>query len=1111
MRYRSPLLASVALLFCLGAAPPQADPGYHQDPAAHGSTLVFVAEGDLWSVPLGGGIARRLTSHPEAASGPRISPDGRWIAFTGRYEGRPDVYVMPLEGGPARRLTHESGVVNVEGWTPEGRILYSSSGDIGPSAYWLLRTVDPETVEVEDLPLADARQGAFDGNGTLYFTRWGVDLRGDNVRGYRGGSMAQLWRFSLGGSAEAERVAAHHGGNLTRPMWWGGQLYVLSDVEGTFNLWRLDPEGGDAEPLTDHRDFEVRGPTLTDGRIVYQHGADIRVLELDSGRDELVQIRLGSDRGRTGTRWLENPLDYLNSVSFAPGGGRIALTARGRLALAGTGELRRIEVPLPEASRARGAVVSPDGTYVYAFVDAGGEEQIWRLPADGRGEGGPLTEDRAGRRTAMYLSPDGNRIAHTNRRGELWILEPGSGSNRLVDESRGMGYLDVVWSPDSRVLALSRVDTSLRRPQMVLLEVESGETHVVTSDRYESYSPAFAPDGRWLYFLSDRNFMATPGSPWGDRNLGPSFDQRTRIYALALQPGNPFPLERRTELTPEDEAGDGGGGSRGVGGSASPGPDRREGEGEGEIPAIHFAGLADRLHEVPVEAGNYHGLLATDARLYLLQRPPGGGLGSPSLRTIAFAPDRPRLETFAEGVTLAALSGDRSRLLLRRGTGTEFLIVPAGAQLPGELEEARVRVEGWRVPIDPAQEWRQMFHDAWRMQRDFYFDPEMRGVDWEGVREKYAPLVDRVSDRRELDDVLRQMVAELGVLHSQVAGGEYPGDDEAAAPAFLGGGFEVVAEGMRVTRIYRTDPELPSSRAPLARPGVDLREGDVITSVNGRAVRDAADLARALAHQAGEQVRLDYLREGEAGSVVTRPVNAPTDALLRYSHWVTERRERVLEASDGRVGYLHLRAMGAGDMADFAREFYANVERDGLVIDVRRNSGGNIDSWIIEKLLRRAWSFWQPPGQEPYWNMQQTFRGHLVVLIDPMTYSDGEAFAAGVKALGLGPLVGQRTAGAGVWLSNNNLLVDQGIMRAAQSPMFREDGLLLIEGRGVDPDIEVENLPHASWRGEDAQLERAIQEVLRAMAEDPVQRPEGGRIPPLGGTGHDVVRPGGGR
>jgi tricorn protease len=1080
-------LACAATLTAAAAGPPARDDvrGYYQHPTLHGSTIVFASEGDLWRVPVTGGTAIRLTSHATEASEPRISPDGRWLAFTGRYEGSADVYVMPLAGGPAQRLTYESSDATVQGWTPDGAILYATSAAPGPGWSWLLRTVRPDTRELRDLPLADARQGAFDDNRTIYFTRFGLAVTGDNARSYRGGTMAQLWRFRPDDGAEALRLAPSHDGSLTHPMWWNGALYVVSDANGgVFNLWRLDANGGAAQKLTNHTDFEVRGATLNDGRIVYQHGADIRLYDIASNSDVVIDIRLASDRSRTRTRWIDSPMTYLSSTHFAPKGDRVALTARGRLALVGTGEVRRIEIGLPETSRARQAVISPDGASVYAFVDADGDAEIWRFPADGRGAGERLTNDGAGHRIDMVISPDGRWIAHNDRRGRMYLLDTRSRSNREIDSARGGIQRNIVWSPDSRTLAFVRPATSQQRPQILLYDVASGRTEVVTSDRYESYSPAFTPDGRWLWFLSDRNFVATPGAPWGDRNMGPMFDRRTRIYALALQPANAFPLAPRTELTPVTPA--------------------RAARDSANVPAIQYDGLATRLFEAPVRAGNFSGLLATNARLFFTERNTGE---QPALRTIELEPDRPRIETFAENISFAALSADGSRMLVRRGE--ELLIVQAGRRLPTDLSTARVRVTGWRLALEPREEWRQMFGDAWRMQRDHLFDPEMRGRDWAAIRSRYEPLVERVGDRRELDDVLRQMVAELGVLHSQVRGGEYPDDPEAARPAFLGGTFEMTDRGARITHIYRVDPELPAERAPLARPGVELRVGDVITAINGRAVREGGDIARMLAHQAGEQVRLDYLRDGGTASVVTSPVNAARDATLRYSDWVTGRREAVERASGGRVGYLHLRAMGAGDIADFAREFYANFDRDALIIDVRRNRGGNIDAWVIGNLLRRGWSFWQPPGQDPYWNMQQSFRGHLVVLIDPLTYSDGETFAAGVKSLGLGPLIGVRTAGAGVWLSDTNILADRGIMRAAQTAQFDPQGRWIIEGFGVEPDIVVDNPPHAAWRGEDAQLERAVAELLQRLQASPVQRPAGERFPPLGTPGRGVERPGG--
>jgi tricorn protease len=401
-------------------------------------------------------------------------------------------------------------------------------------------------------------------------------------------------------------------------------------------------------------------------------------------------------------------------------------------------------------------------------------------------------------------------------------------------------------------------------------------------------------------------------------------------------------------------------------------------------------------------------------------------------------------------------------------------------------------------------EWRQMFDDAWRMHREFSFDPAMRGQDWSQVRARYAPLLARVNDRSELDDLLAQMMSELGILHSQVRGAPLRADPEAPQAAALGAQLAADAQGVRVARIYRTDPELPSERAPLQQPGVDARDGDRLLAINGHPVRTVGDVADRLRQQAGQQVLLT-LKRGAAPEhrTVVAPVRLDRDATLRYGDWVETNRAAVSAASGGRIGYLHLRAMGVNDMATFVREFYANVEREGLIIDVRRNRGGNIDSWVIEKLLRRAWAFWQPARAAAYPNMQQSFRGHLAVLADQFTYSDGETFAAGIKALKLGPVIGMRTSGAGIWLTDRNRLADNGVARVAEFGQFDLQGRWLIEGRGVAPDIEVDNLPVATAQGGDAQLDAAIANVLQRLRETPVPELKALPLPARGTPGHD--------
>lgn len=1076
-------------LLALTAATAQAADGYYRFPAIRGDTVVFTAEGDLWTVAASGGSARRLTSHPAEETRAAISPDGRRVAFSANYEGPTEVYVMPLAGGEPRRLSFDNGRTLSLGWTADGQVLMTAPDASGLSAQRVIVRVDPDSGARSVLPLADANDAVIDPSGRwVYFIRFGLSVTGDNARGYRGGALAQLWRYDLSGQAEAERIGPREE-NLRRPQWWNGRLVVISDRDGRDNLWSLAADGSDPRLLTQRRDFDVRTASLDGDRAVYQAGADLRVADLRSGEDRVLGIGLAGDFDQRRERWLDKPLRYLESASLSADGERLALTARGQLALAGTGPLRRVDVAAATGTRVSSAVFSRDGKWIYAISDATGEEEVWRFPADGSPGAKALTDDGDTQRWGLYLSPDGKQLAHDDKRGRLWLLDLASGRNRLIDDGGkdgNEGYDDVVWSPDSRHLALVRLsdDRDRDRTRLALYSLDGGTLQWLTSAKYASASPAFSPDGRWLWFLSNRQFTLANGSPWGDRNTGPVFDRRTRLYALALQAGNRFPFQAKDELAAGngDEAKD-------------EKNDKNDKNGKGKndektpkLPAIERNGLAERLYEVPLPAGEYRALGANDKRLYVLDREGGKTV----LKTAAIGNEDVKLETFAGDVAEYALSADGKKLYFRKSGPSRdepglMAIVEAGAKAPDDLGKATVRVGDWNLRVDPRAEWRQMFDDAWRLHRDHFFDAKLRGVDWAAVRTRYAPLVERLTDRNELDDLLGQMMGELGALHSQVGGGELREGAPVPEAAGLGARFERADGGWRVVRIYRTEAELPSERGPLQQPGVDVSEGDLLVAINGRPTADVRDLSDLLRGQAGQQVLIE-VRRGAAASrrFVVVPANGMRESGLRYNDWEQVRRERVEQVGGGRIGYLHLRAMGPGDIATFVREFYAQYDRDGLIIDVRRNRGGNIDSWIIEKLLRRAWAFWARPDAPPYTNMQQTFRGHLAVLTDELTYSDGETFSAAVKSLKLGPLIGTRTAGAGVWLSDRNALVDRGRARVAEFPQYGVDGQWLVEAIGVEPDIHVENPPHATFNGEDRQLDRAIGYLQEKLRSDPV-------------------------
>ncbi|MFC4933176.1 S41 family peptidase [Massilia sp. GCM10023247] len=1117
---RTILALSLALI---GQQALAADP-YFRFPAVRGDTVVFTAEGDLWRTTIAGGKATRLTTHPSAETHAAISHDGKFVAFAASYEGAQEAYVMPLEGGLPRRITFENGGVTVLGWTAQGEVLVSTENSTGPAKHRIVAALDPVTLARRVLPLADANDAVLDDAGrTVYFTRMGLSMTNDNVKSYRGGAHAQLWRFDLTAKGEAQPLFQGDAANNRRAMWWQGRLYFVSDANGADNLWSARPDGSDRRQLTQHKEWDVRTASLGDGRIAYQLGADLRVFDIASGADTRLLASLVSDFDQQRVRRVKSPLDALTGIEVANKAERIVLTARGRVTIAGTGNYRRVEIAVPEGARARSAVFSHDDKWVYAIADTSGENEIWRYAADGSGHGERLTTDGASHRWNLYPSPDGKWLAHTDKKGRTWLLDLVAKTNVIIDDA-GLVGLDrsdqVVWSPDSRNLAFVRAGSSERRDQIGMYNLAARALNFVTTDRYEASSPVFSPDGKWLYFLSSRHFNLGNASVWGDRNMGPVFDKRVGVFALALQPGTRFPFKPEDELTKPEEKTPEAAARAAV---KSPG-DERDGDkatavaavaaaaAAGKLdadkpkqptPGIVYAGLRERLYEVPVAPGNYRALALDDKRLYLLEA--GDEPGKGTLKTLAIARSAPQPETFVTNVREFGLSGDRKHLFYRtyaKGAPGDMIVVDAGAKAPADLTKAKVKIDDWAVTSNPRMEWKQMFNDAWRMHRDFLYDARMRGVDWNAVRTRYAPLVERVTDRAELDDVLGMMVGEVGALHSQIRPGDVRRAPSEGTPASLGAVLSRTADGYRVDRVYRSEPELPSEAGPLSAPDVDVREGDIITAVNGKSLAQSRDIADLLLDTAGKQVLLHVkkpdARPGSAPrAVIVTPVPMATHASLRYADWEQGRAQQVDSASKGRIGYLHLRAMVARDINAFARDFYANINKEGLVIDVRRNNGGNIDSWIIEKLLRRPWAFWAANGRQPYPNMQNSFRGHLVVLMDELTYSDGETFAAGVKALKLGPLVGKRTAGAGVWLSDGNGLADNGMARVAENGQFSSEGEWLIEGVGVTPDVEVDNLPHETFKGRDRQLEVALELLEKKLKEQPVKQWKPSEIPPL--------------
>lgn len=1073
------LLASVAL-FGLTPLASHAAPGYLRDPSLAGSSLVFDDEDSVWSVPLQGGTATRLTTPIGTDPHPLISPDGRQIAFLADYDGPQEIYVMPIEGGTPRRVTWENQNVVPIGWDKKAGILYSTAPATGPGLSRIVCAIHPVSGTKRIYPLADANDAALSADGQwIYFTRFGTAVSHDHLTLYRGGAVAQLWRYRLKGAGEAERLGPQNV-NLRRPMLWRDRLIVVSDQSGRDNLWSFALDGSDARQLTHHEDFSVRHASLSGHDVVFQLGGDLVHLDLETNTENTIPVEITSDHPARRPVWLDDPFRYLTHIDLAPDGKRVALTLRGHVALATTGPLRRITLASPNTARLREAALSPDGKTVYAFSDKGGESELWAFPASGGAEGVQLTHGAKSEPLGLWVSPDGRQIAHTNIAGRLSLLDLATRTDRLVDDARLDGQSDydsVSWSADSRALAFVRSRGENIRRQIALFTPENGHVVWATTPDYESYAPRFSPDGRFLWFLSDRAFNLTNANPWGDRDPAPVFERRTGVFALALTKAARFPFAPRTELDP----------------SVAHAPTQSQPGQEKTKPAILDDGVATRLYQLDLPAGDFRKIEIGQDHLYVLSRKadqPADKDDDSTLLAIKIAPGPVKPKDMATGLRDISLTPDGKTLMLVSGkdhTRPKIQLVPAAATLSGtDPAETNVALDGLRLRIDPGAEWQDMFADAWRLHRDHFYDPSLHHLDWTAIREKYRPLLPRLGDRSDLDDLMGQMMGELNALHSQLRPAEKTQRDNETLIASLGAHLTRQPGGFLIDRIYAGDPDLPQDRAPLAAPDVDAQPGDLIVAVNGQSLADLPDLSALLANQAGRQVLLTLKRKDRQIQTVVTAISARQEAALRLRAWERERAERVARDSHDRIGYLHLRAMGKDDIAAFTRDFYAQIDKDGLIIDVRRNLGGNIDSWVLSQLLRKVWMFWSDHGKAPQGNMQQAFRGHIVVLCDEFTYSDGETFSQGVKSLGIGPLVGMRTAGAGVWLSDNDRLADNGLPRTAERPYFDLKGHWLVENHGVEPDIAVENMPVATFNGQDEQLDKALETIHASLKAHPV-------------------------
>ncbi len=973
LRLRLPLFA-IFLPICasvIASGQEQQHRGYYRFPAIHGETIVFASEGDLWSVPVQGGAARRLTSNPGAEAMATISPDGQTVAFAAQYEGPTEVYTIPVNGGLPQRRTWDGDALP-QAWTPDGRLAVST--------YRYSTLPNPKLVLIDNrgqreiVPLTGAAEAAYSSDGhTLFFTRW--EYQGSSTKRYKGGSAENLWRFD--GNHEAVALTPDYTGTSHNPMFWNGRVYFLSDRDGVMNVYSMDEQGHGLKQESLQKGFDIESASIFDGRIAYACGADLWLLDLKTGHEEIIPITLVSDYDQLREHWVKKPIDYLTEAHLSPDGSNVVFTARGEVFTLPAKSGRTIKVAGGSYLRYREARFLPDGKSIIALSTQSGETEFWKYPANGVGVPEQWTHDASVLRWDGVPSPDGRWLAHYDKGQQIWLYDIKTKQEKRVAQSMNGDFGDLSWSPDSRWLAYEETADN-QYVQIKVVNVETGAIQAMTTDRYNSVDPIWSSDGKWLYFLSDRMLKSTVQAPWGPRQPGPHFDRPVKVYELALTPGQRSPFLPADELHPDekkkdDDKKDDDKTKDADKSSPEKNNDKKDVKNEDKKPVevkIDFTDLPSRLSEVPAPSGDYDSLQATEKRLCWVN---STDEAEPklALQCLDIANKGDELDNVLADVKGYEISLDRKKMLIRKAD--DFYIFDSdvkGSALsdPKALGKAGINLSRWSLSTNPREEFRGIFLDAWLLERDYFYDRGMQGVDWKANRDRYLPLVDRVSDRDELNVVIAQMVSELSALHTFVFGGDARKPADQVDLAALGARFrrDEKAGGYVVEHVYLHDPDLPDMAPPLARPESLVRDGEVIVSIDGVDLLSVSDERELLRGKAGTQVLLRVKSaSGEQRDVLATPIKAEDEKKLRYAEWEYTRRLRVESDSSGKIGYVHLQAMGPDDIAQWAREYYPVFDRQGLIIDVRHNRGGNIDSWLLGNLLRQAWFYFQPGSAPP--------------------------------------------------------------------------------------------------------------------------------------------------
>ncbi len=1075
------LIPVIPALPLLGQASPPGvdiqDTRLLSQPAVGPTHIAFAYAGDLWVARRDGGDVRRLTTHAGVEANPRFSPDGRLIAFSGEYDGNTDVFVVPAEGGAPVRLTWHPGADVVQDFTPDGSaVLFTSGRASYTGALQQLYLVPVQGGFPERLPVPSAFKAALSPDGTRIaytplaeaFTQW---------KNYRGGRVSRIWIYDRRSHAVEEIPQVEGRCNDTDPMWIGDEVYFRSDRNGEFNLFSYAPGSATVRQLTSFQDFPILGANGGGGVILFEQAGYLHLFDPASARATRLQVGVATDLIETRPRYASGAR-FIRSADLSPSGARAVFEFRGEIFTvpAEKGDARN--VTRTPGAHERGPAWSPDGTSIAYLSDAEGEYELRIAPQDGQGQPRALPLEGAGFYEDLKWSPDGKWITYTDNAWSLYLLEVATGRIRKIASEPIYGpakTLHHAWAPDSRWVAYTQ-NTPVYFQEVYLYSVEEGQSHLITEGLSDVTEPVFDAGGKYLWFSASTD--AGPVREWFALS-GQDMEATNALYLAVLPGGVPSPLARESDEEAGPKAAAPAGGAPA---SGSAGEVRVE---------VDLEGIQERILSLPLPAAYYFSLQAGPAGqlYYLKSSEAGGSFGAPAGATslARFSLDTRKEEVLLEGASSFVLSADGKKALV--ATGGNWIIAGAGARM--DPTKGRLAVAELQARIDPRAEWEQIFREAWRINRDYFYDPGMHGADWEAMQEKYARFLPHLTTRSDLNRVIQWMCSELGVGHHRVGGGDFLFDPPDVPGGLLGADFEVAQGRYRFAKVYGGLNWNPALRSPLTEPGVDVRAGEYLLAVNGADLRAPENPYSRFENTAGRIVQITVGPNADGAGARTVPVvPVPNESALRNRDWVEGNLRRVEEATGGRVAYVYLPNTSTQGHEYFKRYFFPQAHKDAVIVDERFNGGGLAADYYIDILRRPYLSSWAMRYGADLKNPQASIQGPKVMIIDETAGSGGDYLPWMFRKLEMGPLIGKRTWGGLVGTLGFPVLMDGGSVTAPNLAIWTEDGGFIVENVGVAPDIEVEQTPAEVIAGRDPQLERAIQEVMRMLEANPPVEPK---------------------